>query len=112
MGAELYQQLSGSLDPADGAKTSRPLSLDGVRWTTTGVAWPIQRLQGTAARRDNFLQALSAALHVSGALVAMTWCATRTGDTHVGAGLLGLSRAWMMAGARAVVAFQVTGGGR
>jgi CHAT domain-containing protein len=43
-------------------------------------------------------------LHVPGALVVMTGCSTGTGDARVGAGLLGLTRAWMMAGARAVVA--------
>jgi CHAT domain-containing protein len=43
-------------------------------------------------------------LHVPGALVVMTGCASGAGDVQAGAGLLGLSRAWMMAGARAVVA--------
>ena len=43
-------------------------------------------------------------LHVPGALIVMTGCATGTGETQAGAGLLGLTRAWMMAGARAVVA--------
>jgi CHAT domain-containing protein len=43
-------------------------------------------------------------LRVPGALVVMTGCATGTGDARAGAGLLGLTRAWMMAGARAVVA--------
>jgi CHAT domain-containing protein/tetratricopeptide (TPR) repeat protein len=239
LGAELYQRLFGSLDPADAAKTSWLLSLDGVlfelpfaalvsryesgrpvyaaelhstqgipgalflnrqaaaaggylgiadpvynsadpretasrslwkdrgesrgqlnrlvssrremqrssaSWgTTTGVARPIQILEGTAAGRDNFLQALSAApstihlathvltstkrseqaflafslntngspdllstsdigmLRVPEALIVMTGCATGRGEARVGAGLLGLTRAWMMAGARAVV---------
>ncbi|MBZ5632858.1 MAG: CHAT domain-containing protein [Acidobacteriia bacterium] len=43
-------------------------------------------------------------LHVPGALIVMTGCATGAGDARAGAGLLGLTRAWMMAGARAVVA--------
>jgi CHAT domain-containing protein len=43
-------------------------------------------------------------LHVPGALVVMTGCATGTGEARAGAGLLGLTRAWMMAGARAAVA--------
>jgi CHAT domain-containing protein len=43
-------------------------------------------------------------LHVPGALIVMTGCSTASGDARVGAGLLGLTRAWMMAGARAVVA--------
>jgi CHAT domain-containing protein len=34
----------------------------------------------------------------------MTGCATATGDILPGIGLLGLSQAWMMAGARAVLA--------
>ena len=44
-----------------------------------------------------------AGLHVPGALVVMTGCATGTGDARAGAGLLGLNRAWLMAGARAVI---------
>lgn len=43
-------------------------------------------------------------LHVPGALVVMTGCATATGDIRPGVGLLGLSQAWMMAGARTVLA--------
>ncbi len=127
--------------------SSRELRRSSVSWRTgAGVAQPIQILEGAAARRDNFLQALSAApstvhlathvltsrthseqaflafslnanghpellstsdigmLRVPGALIVMTGCATGTGDARVGAGLLGLTRAWMMAGARAVVA--------
>ncbi len=44
-----------------------------------------------------------AALHVPGALVVMTGCATGTGDARAGAGLLGLTHAWLMAGASGVV---------
>jgi CHAT domain-containing protein len=44
-----------------------------------------------------------ATLHVPGALVVMTGCATGTGDAHAGAGLLGLTRAWLMAGASGVL---------
>ena len=43
-------------------------------------------------------------LHVPDALVVMTGCATATGDVRPGVGSLGLSQAWMMAGARTVVA--------
>jgi CHAT domain-containing protein len=43
-------------------------------------------------------------LHVPGALVVMSGCSTGTGDIRAGAGLLGLTWAWMMAGAQAVVA--------
>jgi CHAT domain-containing protein len=44
-----------------------------------------------------------AGLRVPGALIVMTGCATGTGEAHDGAGLLGLTRAWLMAGASAVV---------
>jgi len=43
-------------------------------------------------------------LDVAGAVVAMTGCASGGGDIRAGAGLLGLTRAWQLAGARAVVA--------
>ena len=43
-------------------------------------------------------------LHVPGALVVMTGCATDAGQFQSGAGLLGLTRAWIMAGARVVLA--------
>jgi CHAT domain-containing protein len=45
-----------------------------------------------------------AMLHVPGSLVVMTGCSTASGDAQAGAGLLGLTRAWLMAGAGAVVA--------
>jgi len=45
-----------------------------------------------------------AALDASGAVVAMTGCASGAGDIEPGAGLLGLTRAWQLAGARAVIA--------
>ena len=44
-----------------------------------------------------------AGLHVPGALVVMTGCATGSGEAHAGAGLLGLTRAWLMAGASTVI---------
>lgn len=43
-------------------------------------------------------------LDVPGAVVAMTGCESGEGDIRAGAGLLGLTRAWQMAGARAVIA--------
>jgi CHAT domain-containing protein len=103
-------------------------------------------LQGTRARREGFLQSLSArpaAIHlathvlfasanreqaliafgmgsspaqpeflttsevarlrVPGALVVMTGCAANAGEARAGAGLLGLTRAWLMAGASSVI---------
>jgi CHAT domain-containing protein len=43
-------------------------------------------------------------LHVPGSLVVMTGCSTGTGEARAGAGLLGLTRAWQMAGAGTVLA--------
>jgi CHAT domain-containing protein len=43
-------------------------------------------------------------LDVPGAVVSMTGCESGEGDIQAGAGLLGLTRAWQMAGARAVIA--------
>ena len=66
LGAALYQRLLVSIRrTAHGGG-----SFAGWGWTTTGVAWPIQILERTAARRDNCLQALSAERW--SALVAMT----------------------------------------
>ena len=132
--------------------SARELRRSSENWRAdAGPTRPIKILDGTAAQRDAFLQALQAApstihlathvltpptrssttqsepaflafsldssgspgllssseigmLHVPGALIVMTGCSTATGDARVGAGLLGLARAWMMAGARAVVA--------
>jgi CHAT domain-containing protein len=44
-----------------------------------------------------------ATMHVPGALVVMSGCETGAGIARAGAGLLGLSRAWQMAGAGAVL---------
>jgi len=44
-----------------------------------------------------------AMLQVPGAVVTMTGCSTGTGEIRPGAGLLGLARAWQMAGASTVV---------
>ena len=55
--------------------------------------------------RSEFLSTTDiASLRVPGAFVAMTGCGTGTGDPRPGAGLLGLTRAWQMAGASAVLA--------
>lgn len=45
-------------------------------------------------------------LHVPGALVSLSGCNSAAGATLPGAGLLGLTRAWLMAGAGAVLASQ------
>jgi CHAT domain-containing protein len=44
-----------------------------------------------------------AMLGVPGAIVSMTGCETGGGEVRAGAGLMGLTRAWQMAGARAVI---------
>ena len=58
-----------------------------------------------AEGRSEFLSTTDvASLRVPGAFVAMTGCGTGTGDPRRGAGLIGLTRAWQMAGASAVLA--------
>jgi CHAT domain-containing protein len=42
-------------------------------------------------------------LHVPGAVVVMTGCESGSGQALAGAGLIGLTRAWQVAGASAVV---------
>ncbi len=160
---KLWWTMDGSFRrTADGAEgrgqlnrlvsSARELHRSSQSWqTSTGPPRPIQVLEGTAARRDAFLEGLDAMpstihlathvltpqvrssgtlsqqaflafsldasgrpgllstsevgmLHVPGALIVMTGCATGAGDARAGAGLLGLSRAWMMAGAKDVVA--------
>jgi CHAT domain-containing protein len=44
-----------------------------------------------------------ATLHVEGSLVVLSGCSSGAGRVQAGAGLLGLARAWLTAGARAVV---------
>lgn len=44
-----------------------------------------------------------AMLAVPGAIVSMTGCETGAGEIRAGAGLVGLTRAWLMAGAQAVI---------
>src|ERR1700682_3223184 len=47
-----------------------------------------------------------AMLRVPGVLVTMTGCDSGTGEIRAGAGLLGLTRAWQIAGAGAVLPTQ------
>jgi len=55
--------------------------------------------------RSEFLTTTDvASLRVPGAFVAMTGCETAAGKPRPGAGLIGLTRAWQMAGASAVLA--------
>jgi CHAT domain-containing protein len=58
-----------------------------------------------ASGRSEFLSTTEiASLRVPGSFVAMTGCGTGIGKTLPGAGLMGLTRAWQMAGASAVLA--------
>jgi CHAT domain-containing protein len=59
---------------------------------------------GHDARPEYLNTSEIAGLSVPGALVVMSGCATGTGDVRAGAGLLGLTRAWLMAGASTVLA--------
>jgi CHAT domain-containing protein len=77
----------------------------------THVIYPTDKKQGFIAfglgpaARSEFLSTNDvASLRVPGAFVAMTGCGTGTGDPRPGAGLLGFTRAWQMAGASAVLA--------
>jgi CHAT domain-containing protein len=77
----------------------------------THVIYPEGKQQGFIAfglgplGRSEFLTTTDvASLRVPGAFVAMTGCGTGIGDAHPGTGLLGLTRAWQMAGASAVLA--------
>ena len=68
------------------------------------IAFGLGDSRVTAAAGPEFISTSEiAGLRVPGALVVMTGCATGTGEAHDGAGLLGLTRAWLMAGASAVV---------
>jgi tetratricopeptide (TPR) repeat protein len=58
-----------------------------------------------STRQPQFLTTSDVSMmHVPGAVIVMTGCASGTGEVQAGAGLLGLTRAWQMAGARAVIA--------
>ena len=67
------------------------------------IAFGLGDARAAAAGPEFISTSEIAGLRVPGALVVMTGCATGTGDAHDGAGLLGLTRAWLMAGASAVV---------
>ena len=59
---------------------------------------------GDAHAEPEFLSTSEVArLRVPGALVVMTGCAANDGEARAGAGLLGLTRAWLMAGAGLVI---------
>jgi len=59
---------------------------------------------GAAPAEPEFLTTSEVArLRAPGALVVMTGCAANAGEARAGAGLLGLTRAWLLAGASAVI---------
>jgi CHAT domain-containing protein len=67
------------------------------------IAFGLEGSRTTVAEPEFITTSQIAGLRVPGALVVMTGCASGTGDTHDGAGLLGLTRAWLMAGASSVI---------
>jgi len=82
-----------------------------IHLATHVLAQPSQRDQaflafslGPDGRPDLIGTADVAMLQVPGSVVVMTGCASATGEVVPGAGLLGLARAWLVAGASAVVA--------
>ncbi len=59
---------------------------------------------GPSTAQPEFLTTSEVArLRAPGALVVMTGCAANAGEARAGAGLLGLTRAWLMAGASSVI---------
>ncbi len=59
---------------------------------------------GPSIAQPEFLTTSEVArLRTPGALVVMTGCAANAGEARAGAGLLGLTRAWLMAGASTVI---------
>ncbi len=82
-----------------------------IHLATHAIIPPADREQGRVAFSmgekpgSQFLAAPEIAmLRVPHSLVVMSGCATATGQVSAGAGLLGLTRAWLMAGASGVVA--------
>jgi CHAT domain-containing protein len=67
------------------------------------IAFGLRRSPAAVAGPEFITTSEIAGLRVPGALVVMTGCATGIGEAHVGAGLLGLTRAWLMAGASTVI---------
>jgi CHAT domain-containing protein len=59
---------------------------------------------GSSGRSEFLSTAEIASLRVPGAFIAMTGCGTASGEALPGAGLMGLTRAWQMAGASTVLA--------
>ena len=81
---------------------ARPISSEATR-EQAFVAFSIPR-KGWSEGPQYLTTARISTLRVPGAFVVMTGCAAGTGDVRAGAGLLGLTRAWLMAGASGVLA--------
>jgi CHAT domain-containing protein len=103
-----------------GAAATREALIDILRATPSTIHIAAHVLSGDTHREQAFL-ALSAPpggspellatsdvarLKAPGVLVVMAGCSSATGDVVPGAGLLGLTRAWLIAGASGVVATQ------
>lgn len=67
------------------------------------IAFGLDERRKAMAQPDFLTTVEIAGLQVPGALVVMTGCATSSGEPLSGAGLLGLTRAWLMAGASTVI---------
>jgi CHAT domain-containing protein len=118
MSARSWRAGSGTATVLEGenARRSRFLAALSVRpaviHLATHVLTPPERREqaflafglGPSAGAELLATSDVAMLHVPGSLVVMSGCATASGDALAGAGLLGLTRAWLMAGASAVVA--------
>jgi CHAT domain-containing protein len=116
--AELRSSASNWAGPAvllEGADANRALFLDQVSRSpslvhlathvvSSGSTAMIALSMDRHAEVEFLTMAEVSTLHVPGAIVTMTGCDSGGGDAVEGAGLVGLTRAWEMAGAGAVVA--------
>ena len=68
------------------------------------IAFSMATTQGGEPQPEYLDTSQVSTLFVKNSLVVMTGCETSAGDAREGAGLLGLTRAWLMAGARGVIA--------
>ena len=66
-------------------------------------AWIAFGMGASPAEPEFLTTSEVARLRAPGALVVMTGCAANAGEARAGAGLLGLTRAWLLAGASAVI---------
>lgn len=104
----LLEGLDATREKFQAAIAAQPSVIHLATHVVTPAEQPEQALIAFGIDRSGEPQFLStadvAAMHVPGAIVAMTGCSTGAGEIREGAGLLGLTRAWQLAGARAVIA--------